>query len=75
MDTMMNLIGLLNDRIIWGMPMVVLMIGTGIFLTIVTSGTMFTRFGTMMRQTAGTLLRKADSAEPGEGAITPFQAV
>ena len=75
MDTMMNLIGLLNDKIIWGLPMVVLMIGTGIFLTVMTSGTMFTRFSTMMRQTAGTLLRKADSAEPGEGAITPFQAV
>ena len=71
----MDLIEFLNDKIVWGLPMVILMIGTGIFLTVLTGGVIFTRFGVVMRYTAGTLLRKAEGAGPDEGAITPFQAV
>ena len=75
MDAILNVISWLNDRIVWGMPMVILMIGTGIFLTVLTRGSMFTRFNVMMRYTAKTLFRKVDKAQMDEGAITPFQAV
>ena len=75
MDAILNAISWLNDTIVWGMPMVILMIGTGIFLTVLTKGSMFAKFNIMMRYTAKTLFRKVDKAALDEGAITPFQAV
>ncbi len=75
MDAIMNLIGFLNDKILWGPPMVILMIGTGIFLTVLTKGVVFTRFNIVLRYTVRTLFRKSCEPEPDEGAITPFQAV
>ena len=75
MDAILNAISWLNSNIVWGMPMVILMIGTGIFLTVLTKGSMFTKFNIMMRYTAKTLFQKVDKAALDEGAITPFQAV
>ena len=75
MDGILGLTGALNDRIVWGLPMVILMIGTGIFLCFVTGGAIFTRFSIVMRYTAGRLLRKADESQAEKGTITPFQAV
>ena len=71
----MNLIGKLNDNVIWGLPMVFLMIGTGIFLTLLTKGVIFTKFNIVMRYTTKTLFKKVDKSKLEEGAITPFQAV
>ena len=71
----MNFVGYLNDNIVWGLPMIILMIGTGLYLTVITKATMFTKFNIMMRYTARTLFQKVDKAAVDEGAITPFQAV
>ena len=75
MEAIMNIIGFLNDNIVWGLPMIILMIGTGLYMTVLTKGTMFTKFNIMMRYTAKTLFQKVDKAALDEGAITPFQAV
>ena len=75
MNTILPMVGSLNDNIIWGLPMVILMIGTGLFLCFITRGVIFTRFRIVMRYTTGTLFRKADKSQPEAGAITPFQAV
>ena len=75
METIVKLIGYINDNIVWGLPMVVLMVGTGLYLLVVTKGVIFRKFGIVMRYTAKTLFRKADSAGTAAGAITPFQAV
>lgn len=75
MNTVLNFISTLNDNIIWGLPMVILMIGTGIFLTILTRGVIFTKFHIVMRYTTKTLFQKRDKAQLEAGAITPFQAV
>jgi AGCS family alanine or glycine:cation symporter len=75
MEAIMHAVGALNDSVIWGLPMVVLMIGTGLFLTRLTRGVIFTRFNVVMRYTAGTLLRKIEASGPEAGTITPFQAV
>lgn len=74
MDAVLKAVGFINDNIVWGLPMIILMIGTGIYLTVLTRGVIFTRFNIVMRYTAKTLLRNG-SAPAGEGAITPFQAV
>ena len=43
-DFLMSAITALNDNVLWGVPMVVLMLGTGVFLLAVTKGAVFTRF-------------------------------
>ena len=75
MDAILLFVEKLNEDVIWGLPMVFLMVGTGLFLCIVTRGAVFTRFPVVLRYTVGTLLRKADRFRPETGAITPFQAV
>lgn len=75
MESILEFVGKLNDNIIWGLPMVILMIGTGIFLTLLTKGVIFTKFNIVMRYTTKTLFKKVDKSQLEEGAITPFQAV
>ncbi len=70
---MLNLIVWLNDNIIWGIPMLILMLGTGVFLVIRTRGVIFTHFGTVMANTLKTIFKKQVNEE--KGMITPFQAV
>lgn len=70
---MLKTIVWLNDNVIWGIPMLVLMLGTGLYLTIHTKGVIFTRFGTVMANTLKTIFKKQVNNE--EGTITPFQAV
>ncbi|CZQ97045.1 alanine/glycine:cation symporter family protein [Trichococcus collinsii] len=69
----MEIVKWLNDTIIWGIPMLVLMLGTGVYLTFKTKAVIFTRFGTVMANTLKTVFRKPKEIEAGT--ITPFQAV
>lgn len=75
MESVLAVIGNINDSVIWGLPMVILMIGTGIYLTVLTKGVIFTDFNIVMRYTAKTLFQKSDGIQSGDGVITPFQAV
>ena len=54
---------------VWGPPMIVLLIGTGIVLTILTGGIQFRRLGTVFIEVLGRHGRR------GDGTVTPFQAV
>ena len=74
-DQFMSILAALNTNVLWGVPMVVLMLGTGLFLLIVTKGVVFTRFNIVMRYTTKTLFQRQDKSEAGEGTISPFQAV
>ena len=69
----MSIITWLNNNIIWDMPMLILMIGTGTYLTFITNGVIFTRFGTVMKYTLRTIFKRYNYQE--KGTITPFQAV
>src|SRR5690606_8093128 len=65
----------LNDAIngvVWGPPFMILLAGTGLYLTIRLRFFQFTHFGYAWRHTFGRALRRGRT---GEGAITPFQAV
>jgi AGCS family alanine or glycine:cation symporter len=75
MDAVLFFVEKLNDHVIWGMPMVCLMVGTGLFLHCVTGGVIFTKFRIVIRYTAKTLFRKTERSRLEEGEITPFQAV
>ena len=69
MDWLLNLNSTVNS-IVWGPPMMVLLIGSGIVLTIATGGVQFRRFGFAVRQVFGG--RGADRAE---GVVSPFKAL
>ena len=55
---------------VWGPPMIVLLIGTGITLTVLTGGVQFRRLGAAFREVFGRSSRR-DTA----GSVSPFQAV
>ena len=63
--------GALN-AIVWGPPMLVLLMGTGLLLAFVTGGVQFRYLGTALREVFGRLRRRPAG---GEGNVSPFQAV
>ena len=59
------------NGLVWGPPMLVLLVGTGIVLTVITHGVQFRHLGTALREVLGKLTTKGG----GQGSVTPFQAV
>jgi AGCS family alanine or glycine:cation symporter len=59
------------NGIVWGPPMLILLIGTGVLLTILTGAVQFRHLGTALREVLG----KLRHGTTGEGSVTPFQAV
>ena len=71
----MELIASINSAVngvVWGAPMLIMLIGVGILMTVRSHGLQFRKFGYTMRNTFGKLLKRGKA---GEGEITPFQAV
>ena len=57
---------------VWGLPMIVLLIGTGLLLTVLTGGAQFRYLPFALKEVLGKLLQKGDRAQ---GNVSPFQAV
>jgi AGCS family alanine or glycine:cation symporter len=71
---MVDQIGAANSWLngyVWGWPMIVLLLGTGVLLTVLTGGVQFRYLGRALREVLGKLTQK--STEPGT--VSPFQAV
>ena len=60
------------NGIAWGPWMLVLLVGTGVYLSIRVGFIQFGKFGYVMKNTLGKLFKKQSA---GEGEITPLQAV
>ncbi len=71
METISNLSSSLNN-LVWGIPMLILLIGTGIFMSARLGFLQFRKFGYIMKSTVGRLFRKQ---EDKEGSLTPIQAL
>src|SRR5688500_4150704 len=56
---------------VWGWPMIVLLVGTGLLLTILTGGLQFRYLGFALREVLGKINQKSAAA----GEVSPFQAV
>ncbi len=69
--TFSDFIGVLKD-IAWGPWMLLLLVGTGVFLTVRVGFLQFTQFGYAMKNTIGKLFQKQSAAG---GEVTPFQAL
>ncbi len=71
----MELIYQISDAIngfVWGVPTLILMIGTGIYFTVRLDFMQFTRFGYIMKNTLGKLFEKRSNES---GTLTPIQAL
>jgi alanine or glycine:cation symporter, AGCS family len=70
MDTLLAFERALNGYV-WGGPMIVLLMGTGLLLTILTGFVQFRRLGFALKEVLG----KVFTGGEGAGSVTPFQAV
>ena len=70
MERFVEIHGQIN-ALVWGAPLIIALMGAGLFLTLWTGGIQFRRFGYAFREVLGKLFEKGS----GTGTVTPFQAV
>ena len=82
MESFINWITSINNAVngvVWGVPALTLLIGTGIVMTILTKGFQFTHFGLWMRETIGKLFThdksKKITKSKDKHSISQFQAL
>lgn len=72
---MVEMITELNGKInsfVWGLPMMVLILGVGVYLSARCGFPQFTHFGHIMKNTLGKALEKTEAKE---GSVSPFKAM
>ena len=72
---MINAITQINNTIngfVWGLPMMVLILGVGVYLSVRCGFPQFTHFAHIMKNTLGKVFEKT---EKKEGAVSPFKAM
>lgn len=69
----MELLQWWNKRVLWGPPMLLLMLGCGIYFTWLTKGLLFRKWRMVLRCTAGSLFHSGGRKK--SGGVSPFQAV
>ena len=62
----------IND-LVWGIPAMVLILGTGLLLSVLCRFPQFTKLGYIFKNTLGKALKKDDSRKAG--AVSPFKAM
>jgi AGCS family alanine or glycine:cation symporter len=70
LETLQQLNSTVNGYV-WGAPMIVLLMGTGLLLTILTGAVQFRKLGFALREVLGKVLQRG----AGKGSVSPFQAV
>ena len=60
---------------LWGIPLTILVIGTGLYLSIRTGFFQITGIKTWWRKTVGEVFSKEKNKNAGEGELTPWQAI
>ena len=71
METIMSINSFVNN-IVWGPPILVLIVGSGLFLSIMTKFFSITKLGYILKNT---FLKMFSKEQRGEGEVTAFQAV
>ena len=75
LDGLASVNGKING-VVWGVPALILLIGTGILMTVITRFFQFTRFGHMWKNTIGGLFRhKSITKSEDKHSISQFQAL
>ena len=73
-EKIMQINGVING-VVWGVPMLILIVGSGIYLSIRMGFFQFAHFGHAMRNTIGKCFGKNAQKTAGSGSVTPLQAV
>lgn len=74
-ETIAQINGVING-IVWGVPALILLIGTGVIMTVITKFFQFTHFGHMWKETIGGLFKKKDILKNEDSkSISQFQAL
>lgn len=60
---------------LWGVPILIILIGGGVALAITIGGVQFTRLGFIFKNTLGTLSNKEEQAEKKAAGVSPFQGM
>ena len=71
METLMSINSFVNN-IVWGPPILILIVGSGLFLSIMTKFFSITKLGYILKNT---FLKMFSKEQKGEGEVTAFQAV
>ena len=74
-EFMVDMVTSINSAIngfVWGVPMMILIVGTGVYLTVFTGFLQFRKFGYTMKNTIGKCFQKVEAKA---GAVTPVQAL
>ncbi|MBP0963325.1 MAG: sodium:alanine symporter family protein, partial [Oscillospiraceae bacterium] len=71
MDFIVNINNAING-FVWGLPMLVLLMGAGLFLSLRTGFVQFRKFGYALKNTIGKIFHKTEAKA---GSVTPFQAM
>lgn len=73
-EAMKNITEIINqfDSLVWGIPMLALLLGTGVFLSIRLRFMQFRKFGYIMKKTVGQLFVRRENQD---GSLTPVQAL
>ena len=72
---MVEMITNINNKIngfVWGLPMMVLILGVGVYLSVRCRFPQFAHFGYIMKNTAGKAFEKTEAKE---GSVSPFKAM
>lgn len=79
MDNFIQVVTDVNSKVnnlVWGIPALTLLVGTGVLMTILTKGFQFTRFGHMIKETvAGVFSKKDVMKSKDKKSISQFQAM
>ena len=63
------------DGVLGGLPLIVLMVITGLYFTVRSGFFQFRYFGWTMKRTGGRILEKKSETVEGKGMLTPFEAI
>lgn len=64
------------NSVVWGVPALILLVGTGVLMTILTKGFQFTHLGYTFKETIGSLFKKKDILKNKDPrSISQFQAL
>lgn len=74
METLEKIIVFINDNILWGIPMIILILGVGIYLTVRNKFTQVTKFPYAVKMTIGSAFKKDKSGKEKGGGVSQFEA-
>ena len=74
METLDKIIVFINDNILWGIPMIILILGVGIYLTVRNKFTQVTKFPYAVKMTIGSAFKKDKSGKENGKGISQFEA-